>query len=181
MSNRSSAVRYAKALFDVLLKEQGDLEQAERDLSAFADLFQQNDELRKPLVNPAVPVTAKKNVVDQIVARVQLKGPLSKLLVLLAERDRLVIVPDLADAYRERLMEHQHIVRAEVVTTVPIGDDRAAALQKLLGQATGRTVTMSARVDPAIIGGVVARIGSTVYDASVATQLAKIKEQLTQA
>lgn len=179
MSNRSSAVRYAKALFDVTLKE-GGLEQAERDLSAFADLFEQNDELRKALVNPAVPVTAKRNVLQQLVSRLGLQGPPAKLLALLADRDRLELIPDLAGAYRERLMEHQQIVLAEIVTAMPVGGDRVAAMQKRLAEVTGRTVTMTTRVDPGIVGGVVAHIGSTVYDGSVATQLAKIKDRLVE-
>ncbi len=179
MSNRSSAIRYAKALFDVTLKE-GGLEQAERDLSAFADLFEKNVELKKALVNPAIPVTAKRRVMDELIARAKLLGPLAKLLALLADRDRLELLPELAAAYRDRLMEHQNVVRAEIVTAAPIGEDRIASMQKQLAGVTGSTVTMTSRVDPAILGGVVAKIGSTVYDGSIAAQLAKLKETLTQ-
>lgn len=179
MSNRSSAVRYAKALFDVTLKE-GVLEQAERDLAAFTALFEQHAELPKVLFNPAVPVTAKRKAIDQLVTRAGLKGPVAKIVALLADRDRLELLPELAVAFKERLMDHQQVVRAEVVTAGPISDDRVAALQKQLARLTGRTVTMNTRVDPAIVGGVVAKVGTTVYDASVATQLAKLRETLTQ-
>ena len=179
MSNRSSAVRYAKALFDVTLKE-GGLEQAERDLLEFAGLFQQHAELRKVLFNPAVPVTAKRKAIDQLVTRAGLKGPVAKIIALLADRDRLELLPELAVAFTERLMDHQQVVRAEVVTAGPISDDRVAALQKQLAQVTGRTVTMNTRVDPAIVGGVVAKVGTTVYDASVATQLAKMRDRLVE-
>ena len=75
-------------------------------------------------------------------------------------------------------MEHQHVVRAEVTTAAPLTPDRTAQLQKQLADITGRTVTMTTNVDPSIIGGVVTRIGSTVYDGSVATQLATLKEKL---
>jgi F-type H+-transporting ATPase subunit delta len=179
MSNRSSAVRYAKALFDVALKE-GGLDQADRDLSAFADLFHHNTELRKALVSPAVPVTAKRKVIDQLLSRTELTGPTAKLVALLAERDRLELLPELAVAFQERLMDHRQIVRAEIVTAAPISDDRVASLQKQLARVTGRTVTMSTRVDPALIGGVVAKVGTTVYDASVATQLAKMRTRLVE-
>jgi F-type H+-transporting ATPase subunit delta len=179
MSNRSSAVRYAKALFDVTLKE-GGLEQAERDLAGLADLLQQNAELRRALVNPAIPVTAKRSVIDRLLSLGKLEGPTAKLIALLADRDRLELLPDLAVAFNERLMDHRHVVRAEVVTAAPINEARLAALQSQLARVTGRTVTMSARVDPAIVGGVVAKVGTTVYDASVATQLARLRETLTQ-
>jgi F-type H+-transporting ATPase subunit delta len=101
-------------------------------------------------------------------------------MVLLAERDRLELLPDLLAAYRDRLMDHLQVVRAEVRTAVSLPEDRAAQLQQRLAELTGRRVTMSAKVDPSIIGGVVARIGSTVYDGSVATQLARIKSKLVE-
>jgi F-type H+-transporting ATPase subunit delta len=102
----------------------------------------------------------------------------SRLLLLLADRDRLVLVPDLADAYRSRLMDHQLVVRAEVTTAVPLPEDRAASLRQGLAHVTGRQVQLDIRVDPSIVGGAVARIGSTVYDGSVTTQLEKMKQQL---
>ena len=70
------------------------------------------------------------------------------------------------------------IVRAEVTTAVTLSPDRAKAVEQSLARMTGRTVTLETRMDPSIIGGVVARIGSTVYDGSVATQLRKMREQL---
>jgi F-type H+-transporting ATPase subunit delta len=81
-------------------------------------------------------------------------------------------------AYRDRLMDHQGVVRAEVVTAMPLPDDQARALQDRLAGVTGRTVTMSARVDPSLIGGLVARVGSTVYDGSIATQLERMRGRL---
>jgi F-type H+-transporting ATPase subunit delta len=72
-------------------------------------------------------------------------------------------------------------VRAEVTTAVPLSQDRAAQLEKRLAEMTGRRVTMTAKVDPSLIGGVVTRIGSTVYDGSVTTQLQKVKERLVAA
>jgi len=69
-------------------------------------------------------------------------------------------------------------MRAEITTAAPLAADRAQAIQRGLAQLTGRTVTVAARVDPSIIGGVVARIGDTIYDGSVTRQLTKIKETL---
>lgn len=179
MSSRTSAARYAKALFDVAAAE-GGLEQIEKDLTDFGALFDRNDDLRRALLNPAVPVSAKRGVIEQIMQRTGGLPPLAKLLAVLADRDRLDLVPDLAVVYRDRLMEHQRVVRAEVVTAVPLTDERAAAIERQLTAATGRTVAMSTRVDPALIGGAVARIGSTVYDGSVATQLARMRDKLVE-
>ena len=100
---------------------------------------------------------------------------------MLAERDRLALLPDLTSAYEARLMEHARVVRAQLTTAMELPADRVAALQQGLAQATGRDVRLETRVDPSLIGGAVARIGSTVYDGSVTTQLQKVRERLTAA
>ena len=101
-------------------------------------------------------------------------------MTLLADRDRLSLLPDLLAVYRERLLDYRQVVRAEVTTAMPLAQDRAAQLEKRLAEVTGRRVTMTAKVDPALIGGVVTRIGSTVYDGSVATHLETMKQRLLQ-
>jgi F-type H+-transporting ATPase subunit delta len=179
LSLHASANRYAKALLDVAVKE-ADPVRAEEGLTAFVDLFTGHPDLRKALTNPAVPVQGKRGVVQQLVEHLKPAPPVGKLLLLLADRGRLELLPELLHAYRERLMEHQGVVRAEVVTSVPLPEARAAQLRDRLAGVTGRTVTVATRVDPGIIGGVVARVGGTVYDASVATQLARMREKLVE-
>ena len=179
MSMRASAARYAKALFDVASKESTP-EQAETDLAAFADLVRSHEDLRKTLTSRAVPAQGKRAIVEQLVARLQPVPPVRKLLLLLAERDRLELVPDLVQVFHARVMEHQNVVSAEVTTSAPLSADRVSQLQQRLAAATGRTVTVTTTVDPGLIGGMVTRIGSTVYDGSVATQLATLRQRLTE-
>lgn len=181
MTSRAAATRYARALFDVAQKE-GDIQQVGRDLGAFAALVSGNEGLARTFANPAIPAARKRAVVDQLLARAGGLSPIvAKLLLMLAERDRLVLIPDLVAAYETRLMDHANVVRAQVTTAVPLTDDRIDALRQGLAQATGRQVQLEARVDPAIIGGAVARIGSTVFDGSVTMQLQKVKERLSTA
>jgi F-type H+-transporting ATPase subunit delta len=177
MSIRASAARYAKALLDVAIAE-ADPEQAERDLSWFASLVQAHAELQRVLVNPVVPAARKRAVVEDLVARANVSAPVAKLILLLAARDRLVLVPDLLEVYRERLREHRQVVNAEVTTAAPLGPEHAEALRQRLAATTGRSVTMTTTVDPSLIGGIVTRIGSTVYDGSVARQLETIRQSL---
>jgi F-type H+-transporting ATPase subunit delta len=177
----SAAKRYARAIFDVALAEGTDLELVADQLAGFAALVRGHEGLQRVLVNPAIPAVRKRGLVEALLARGAVLPVVSRLLLLLAERDRLVLVPDLAEAYRARLMDHQQVVRAEVTTAAPIGDDRTAALRQGLANATGRQVLLDVRVDPALVGGAVARIGSTVYDGSVTTQLQKMKQQLVEA
>lgn len=180
MTNRTAANRYARALLDVAIKEKAAPEQLERDLAEFVDLFRQHPALEKVLLNPAVPVGRKQAAVAQLTALAKTTGLVTKLLALLAGRDRLVLVPDLLEAYRERLLEHRKVVRALVTTAVALPADRSQAIARSLAQVTGRTVTMESRVDPSIIGGMVARIGSTVFDGSVTRQLEKMKQRLVE-
>jgi F-type H+-transporting ATPase subunit delta len=178
MTPRAAAGRYGRALFDVAAKE-GDPASVERDLATFTALVGEHAELQKTLGNPAVPVQRKRAVVDALVGRAASMSPIvTKLLGLLADRDRLVLLPDVLASYQARLRQHQQVVEAEVTTALPLTEDRARALQTSLAAATGKEVTMATRVDPSILGGVVARIGSTVYDGSVKRQLEKIKERL---
>jgi len=180
VTNKTAAIRYARALLDVAVKEQADLEQIENELSQFADLFKQYPLLEKVLVNPAVPVPRKRAAVADLLAQAKFTPIVTKLLTLLADRDRLVLVPDLLASYRDRLLAHRGVVRAEVTTASTLDPGRADAIRQGLAALTGRTVQLATKIDPAIVGGLIARIGSTVYDGSVTTQLARMRQKLVE-
>jgi F-type H+-transporting ATPase subunit delta len=181
MTAGAAARRYARALFDVALAERADLEGISRDLSGVGDLVAAHAPLERVLSNPAIPAARKRGVMEQLLARAGVHPLVARVLLLLADRDRLALIPDLARQYRARLLDHQHVVRAELTTAMPLAPDRLAALQSSLAEATGRQVLLDVRVDPSIVGGAVARIGSIVYDGSITRQLEKLKEQLAQA
>ena len=180
MTSRAAANRYARALFDVAVAERMDLDQIDRELSAVVDLVSASEPLQRALSNPAVPAARKRAVIEQLLSRSPLSPMVSRVLLLLADRDRLVLLSELAEAYRSRLMDHRKVVRAEVTTAISLPPDRVAALQQGLAHATGRDVKLDVRVDSSIVGGAIARVGSTVYDGSVTTQLRKLKEQLAE-
>ena len=179
MTNRTAATRYARALLDVAIKEKADLDQIERELASVVDLFAAHKTLAHVLLNPVVPVPRKRAAMEAVTTRTKLLPMVAKLFILLAERDRLVLLQDLLDAYRDRLLDHRNVIRAEITTTTALAADRVKTIEASLARATGRTVTLSAKVDPAIIGGVVTRIGSTIYDGSVTRQLQRMKEKLS--
>jgi F-type H+-transporting ATPase subunit delta len=178
MNTRTSAARYARALLDVVIQE-ANPEQVEQQLVAFQDLLKQHPDLQKALTNPAIPAASKRGIVTDLATRLQMAPQAGKLLGVLADRDDLGLVADVVAIYRERLQEHRQIVRAEVTTAEPLTPETSARLQQQLAAITGRTVTMTTKVDPALIGGAVARVGSTVYDGSIATQLERIRERLS--
>jgi F-type H+-transporting ATPase subunit delta len=189
MTNRTAANRYARALLDVAGKElqtggatgadtNAALEDIQRQLTSFQELLEAYPVLKKALLNPAVPATRKRAAVVDLTAQLPLQPIVSKLLALLAERDRLALLPELLAAYQERLLDYMNVVRAEVTTAVPLPADRAKRVEDGLAALTGRTVTLATKVDSAIIGGVVACVGSTIYDGSVKRQLERMKEKL---
>jgi F-type H+-transporting ATPase subunit delta len=106
--------------------------------------------------------------------------PVKKLLVMLTQSRKLELVKALREAYHERLRAHQNVVRAEVTSAVPLSADRTRALEDSLSTVTGKKVELSVNVDAALLGGVVAKIGSTIYDGSVKTQLERLRQELVE-
>ena len=102
-----------------------------------------------------------------------------KLLGLLADRRRLELLPEIAAVYTERLLEHQNVVQAEVTTAVPlVAEATSASRGEPRAAPRASRSRCASSVDPSLLGGVVARVGSTVYDGSVRTQLKKMRDQL---
>lgn len=178
MSVRTSANRYAKALFAVALEEENDLAQVDRDLTALVDLINGNAELKDAAARVGIPDASRKAMMVAVAEQMGVATPVRKALGLLAEKRKLNLLPDLAAAFRERLLAHQNVVRAEVTSAAPLTPEKTTALEASLSRATGKTVELSVAVDPDLLGGIVARIGSTVYDGSVRTQLVKMRQQL---
>jgi F-type H+-transporting ATPase subunit delta len=176
---RAAAARYARALFDVV-RNRGDLAKADAELTTLADLIRDHAELSRVAANPAVPAARKRAMVEALAGRLGLSTEVRNLALLLAERDRLALLPAVAAAFHSRVLDHQGIVRAELTTAAPIDEAQRAALEASLGGATGRTVRLTTKVDPDIIGGAVTRVGSVVYDASVARQLERLKSTLVE-
>jgi F-type H+-transporting ATPase subunit delta len=178
VSARSAARQYARALFEVTapLDRTGS---AGQDLAEMAALVAAHPDLRQALETPFVPANRKRALIEALVAAGGGMGDeVRRLLVLLADRDRLALLEGIADAFAEQVREAGQIASAEVVTAVPLTGEHEAALAAALGQATGRRVEIRATVDPAIVGGVVARVGSLVFDGSVVTQITRLRQQL---
>jgi len=178
VSNLSVARRYATALFDVARKS-GAEKRVGEELTAFGDLVAGHADLQRAFENPSIPVTAKKALVTALVdASGDVTAELKRTLVLLAERDRLGVLPEIMSSYSERLMGEARVTAAEVTTAVPLTPELRESLTAALRKAAGGQVTVTEKVDPSIVGGVVARVGSVVYDGSVAHQLDRIRESL---
>jgi len=179
MTRRTAAARYARALLDVGTKEGVDLDRIGRELGEFTTFLAQQPALERLLLNPAIPAPRKRAAMEQITKLSGFTPIVSKLLVLLADRDRLGLLGDVAAVYADVLADRQNVVRAEVTSADPLTPERLHAIEQRLAAVTGKRVAMTTKVSKDLIGGIVARVGGTVYDASIATQLKKIRERLT--
>lgn len=177
MTEQAAAGRYARALFEVSL-DGGDPRRTERDLAAFQELVDGHAALGRVVRNRAVSPVVKKAVVAAILERApKTADVVRRLLLMLAERGRLHLLPALLAAYRERLREHLGVVRARVTTAAPLDGKRVASINRKLNAATGREVTIETAVDEALVGGMVTRIGGTVFDGSLAHHLGRLRQR----
>ncbi len=180
MTARTSANRYARALLDVAIKE-ADPQHAETDLAAIVEVLTGHADLWKVLTNPSIPSPKKRAIAAELLGRISVGPVVERLVLLVAERDRLRLLPEILDSYRSRLLEHQKVVRATVTSALPLADAQVRGLAASLVKLTGRKVQMSVQADAGLLGGVVTQIGSTVYDGSVKRQLEKMKARLERA
>lgn len=178
MSARSAARRYAAVLFEVV-NTSGDVSRAERDLKAFVELLNGHAQLKAVLTSPAVPAPKKHAVLEQVLNSVgDMTVEVRRLLLMLADRDRLGSLDDVADAFTARVMVHQKIMDAQIVTATPMPDAQRASLAQALSTASGADVRIQESVNPDIVGGIIAHVGSVVFDASLTRQLEKMRQRL---
>jgi len=178
VSAQSSARRYANALYQVAEKN-GSTDRVHRDLTTLVELLATHADLAAVFETPLVAPRRKRALVEALVSADGTTTPeVSRLLGLLADQDRLSLVRAVASAYEARVKAARRMVSAEIVTAVPLDSTRQVHLAHALGTVTGQQVTVTNTVDPGIVGGVVAKVGGTVYDGSVVRQLERMRQKL---
>jgi len=174
------ASRYARALRDAVLNPAAGIEprQALAEIRQFGAMIQESPELRNVLLSPAVTLAKKRAVVGRLSDSISLNRLIRNFIYVILDRRRAGILNEIADAFELALDEHLGIVRADVKSAAPLNERQQVDLQQELSRLSGKQVRCDFSIDPALIGGVIARIGSTVYDGSVRSQLANLREQL---
>jgi len=173
----SIARRYAKALFQIGV-DRGNSEQLGKELGDMAAVFSESAELRQTLENPVFRPSEKRAILEKILPRLAPTTEVQRFVLLLLERRRITALPAIARAFGELVDQHAGRVRAAVVSAQPLGPGELDRIRRSLERRTGKTVVIKESVDPALIGGVVARVGDLVLDGSVRTQLASLREKL---
>ena len=177
MTLQSIARRYAAALFDVTRNNKS-LDAAQAGLASVAALVAGSPELAAVFASPAIPPAKKLAVAESLVAQLNVPQEIQRLVAALGDRDRLGLIGDVSSAFDAKVRQEKQIMQADVTTAVPLSPERTAALAASLGQALGGTVTIEQHVDPSIVGGVIAKVGSLVFDGSVTRQLERLKTEL---
>jgi F-type H+-transporting ATPase subunit delta len=175
----SIARRYAKALFDLAV-EAGKVEAWSQGLVALKKAVDSSPELRDLLQNPVYTKEQRQGLAGQLARALSLDAHPASLLSLLAERNRLAYLAGIADTFGRLADEKLGRVRAKVTSAVPLEESAAAALAERLAAATRQEVIVERVVDAALLGGVVAQVGSFVYDGSLRSQLEDLRRTLKQ-
>jgi F-type H+-transporting ATPase subunit delta len=179
MSVVAVARRYADALADVA-SARNEVDQIDREVLLFADMLKSNQELRDVFASPIISLADKRRVLDALIDRIRPGQMTINLLRTMLTHYRMQYLAVMHEQFRRVINERKGLIIAEVTTA---GEFDRAAQEKLassLERMTGKRVEFKFKTDPSLIGGVVTRLGSVVYDGSVRTQLKEIKERLKQ-
>lgn len=172
------APRYARALVDVVLAEKLDLELANVQLQDLQADFAANVSLRLALEDPSIALEEKLKVIDALAVRMQLLPALRNFLAVLLQNGRIAALPEIVASYRTEMNARQNIGEAEIVSVRELDASERAALEARAATLTGRSIRAVYKRDSALLGGVVLRIGSVVYDGSVRGSLERLRQRL---
>jgi len=177
LSTNAIAKRYAKALVQIG-SESGAVDQFNTDLGRFSTLLSESHELTAVFGNPAYGIDSKREIMKDLVSRLQLTPIVSNLLMLLLERGRISVLPLISESYGAFADELSGTIRPTLSSGLPLDASQVEEIRAALAKSTGKKVELKVEVDPALIGGVVTKIGGKVFDGSVRTQLARIQDIL---
>lgn len=177
MASGAAARRYAKALFQ-LAAESGQVAQVRGEMGALAALLEQSPELAGVLFQPLYPVEQRAAVLAAVTERLQAGALLRRFYQVLIDHRRLLDFEAIRAEFERLADESAGVERAQVRSASPLSEAQQQRLRRALGARLGRDVELEIEVDPALLGGLVARVGDLVFDGSVRTQLRQLRHSL---
>jgi F-type H+-transporting ATPase subunit delta len=177
LSLQTVARRYAAALADVVVERKEERE-VQQEVDQWASMIEGSPELKEVFANPTVAYDEKQNVLEALIERTRVRPTTASFLRVLLRNQRLAQLKDVAERFGHVLDERGGVVSAHVTTARPLPEDMKSTVRETLAVATGRAVRVSFDTDEMIIGGLVARIGSTIYDGSVQNRLDRLSDEL---
>lgn len=174
------ANRYVRALADVVIDRKLDVAGATQALDSISETFSSSHELRTLFENPAVPADQKLRLLDSLASRLGVTKEVRNFLAVLIDKRRMVFLPEIADQFKLEINERLGFADAEVTSARELAVDERSALEQQIGAVTGKKVRARYRRDASLLGGVRVKVGSTVYDGSVRSELERMRTALAQ-
>jgi len=170
--------RYARAYAEVVVKHRHHIEKAVAELEQMAAVMSSSRELRNLLANPAVSREQKLKLLDAIIARMDAAKLLRNFLAVLIDHRRIGDIGELVELFKQELDRRLGIADAKVSSVRELSSAEKKSLELQLAAITGKTVRATYSQDPGLLGGVLVRVGSTIYDGSVQGRLQKMRTEI---
>jgi F-type H+-transporting ATPase subunit delta len=174
---KSASLQYANAMADIALA-QGMAEPASKQLYDFGAVYAESAELHAFLASPAVSIEAKHAVLEKIVARLGASKIIRNFLFVLTDHRRTQLIPEVIAAFHEVIRQRQGIAEAIVSSPIELNAAQKKEMATTLARLTGKKIETKYTLDPALLGGVVVRIGDTIYDGSLRSRLNEMRARL---
>src|SRR5262245_52032226 len=177
MSIQAVARRYATALADVSI-QRGEAREVRQELLAWEDILRTNPNLREVFANPTIALDQKRKVLNKLLEIARPRPTTANFLKVLLQNQRITELEEINRKFAQVLDDRAGVVAARVTTARPVPTTTQQQLELRLHSLTGKKVRIEFDTDPEMIGGLVTRIGSTIYDGTVRSQLQQIKEKM---
>ncbi|OEU56798.1 MAG: ATP synthase F1 subunit delta [Desulfobacterales bacterium C00003106] len=176
MKNLAIARRYAKALL-AIGKEDNQAEAYKDELAEFVVTLEEDGSgLKQALTNPLYPAEGRKKVLQGVLGKMYLSNVMNSFLYLVFDKDRISSLKDISELYEKLTDELTNIARAMVSSAVELSSEAEEKIREALSKMTGKKVILDVQTNPALIGGIVTRMGDLVFDGSISTQLSTIND-----
>jgi F-type H+-transporting ATPase subunit delta len=177
MRKPAAGKRYAKALF-ALAREEGRVDDVRREIQTLVDLFTSIPELGSVVYRPLHPLAERRAAILSVARQAGTSETVTRFMALLLDHHRMDVFPTVRDELERLANEAAGRVQAEVTAAAELPPDQLDRLRRALAARTQSDVQLDVRIDPSILGGVVAKIGDVVFDSSIRTQIAQMRANL---
>ena len=168
------AGRYASALFE-LAREQNELDKVDQDLGKFQVMLEQSPDLARLVKSPAFAAEEQERALGAVMDWAAIGATTGNFLKVVTRNRRLFAAEDMIKGFRQQLALHRGEMTAEVQSATPLSNEQLAALKATLKASYGKDVRLDAKVDPSLLGGLVVKVGSRMFDSSLRTKLMNLK------
>ena len=169
---------YARAFADVVFEAHLHANDVNQQLSDFVAAWRESAELREVFLDPSFPSDQKISILDKLNTRLEMSVQVRNFIAVLIQNDRLNLLDEILEEYRKEVNRRLGISEVQVTSARPLEADERRGIEQKVAAITGTQVQATYHEDKSLLGGVVVRVGSTVYDGSVRGRLDRLKEQL---